>query len=173
MTRVYVGPVSAYDLGQVGELGLLEAFDGTAVVTDAVREAVDVEPAASNLAAFSEGRPGSEADDEHRERARAVLGSADAATDDATASVLAGVFADRDPEDRTAVGVVAEDRRLRRLADGFRATVTSSFGVVVRAAVEDRYLKRSHARRIVRRMDQHGLHTTGELRARAVGDLGE
>lgn len=51
------------------------------------------------------------------------------------AAVLAGVLAHGDPADRTAVGVVSEDARLRTLAEGLGAPVTSSFGVVVREQV--------------------------------------
>jgi hypothetical protein len=101
-------------------------------------------------------------------RARSVL---DATAVTPSVGVVAGILAHGDHDDRTAVGVVTEDRRLRSLAEGFGASVTSSFGVVVRAAVEDSTLKTSHVKRIVRRLDAHGLHMTGELRERALGDV--
>ena len=85
--------------------------------------------------------------------------------------MLAGVLAHRDSDDRAAVAVVSEDRTVRRMAQGLGAEVTSSFGVVVRAAIEDKYLKPTQAKRIVRRIDQHGTHLTGELRERAVGEV--
>mgnify|MGYP000480615639 FL=1 len=59
------------------------------------------------------------------------------------------------------------------MARGLGAEVTSSFGVVVRATLEDKYLSQSQAKRIVRRIDQHGMHLTGELRERAVGEISE
>lgn len=171
MTRIYVGPTAVYDLGQVGELSLLDAFEGTVVIPEPVGEEVTTEPASTNLAEFVETNSVETATpSEGLETARNLLG-VEGTT--AQVAVLAGVLADRDPEDRTAAAVVSEDQRLRRLAEGLSASVTSSFGVVVRAAVEDKYLKRSQAKRIVRRMDQHGLHMTGEVREEVLGEMQE
>jgi hypothetical protein len=103
------------------------------------------------------------------DRARKVLGD-DAPT--ASAAVVAGLIAHQDPGDRTAVAVVSEDRRLRRVGQGLGASVTSSFGVVIRAALSDPSIKPGHVKRIVKRMDGNGLHMTGEWRARAAGDAG-
>jgi len=96
-------------------------------------------------------------------------------TEDETheAAVLAGVLAHRDSDDRTAVAVLSEDTHLRALAHGLGATVTSSYGVVARAAIDDKYLSPSAAKRIIRRTDKHGLHMTGELRERAVGEVAD
>ncbi|MFB6150485.1 MAG: hypothetical protein ABEJ40_01640 [Haloarculaceae archaeon] len=171
MTRVYVGPTSAYSLGTVGELDLLEHLDGQLVVPEAVAEQVTTDPAKTGLADFVDEADVSQAvPDRAYERATDVLG-VEAGTHEA--AILAGVLAHADPDDRTAVGVVSEDRRLRTLAEGLGATVTSGFGVVVRAAIEDKYLSRAQAKRIVRRMDDHGLGMTGELREQAVGEIGE
>ncbi|WP_225333450.1 hypothetical protein [Halomicrobium urmianum] len=170
MTRIYVGPTTLYDLGQVGELSLLDAFDGDVVIPEAVADAVDVEPAATNLEGYLDaGDVETTADGEHAEQARSLLGRPLGAS----VAVIAGVLAHRDPEDRTAVAVLSQDRTVRRLAQGLGAEVSSSFGVVVRATIEDKYLKPSQAKRIVRRIDQHGLHMTGELRERAVGEVAE
>jgi len=170
MTRIYVGPTALYSLGQVGELGLLDAFDGDVVVPEPVIDAVSVEPAATNLAEFLDGDVETDVDSAHVGRARSVLGAKDIGPAE---TVLAGVLAHRDPADRSAVAVVSEDRTVRRTAQGLGAEVTSSFGVVVRAAIEDKYLSSAQAKRIVRRIDQHGMHLTGELRERAVGEVGE
>ncbi|MBX0321983.1 hypothetical protein EGH21_02945 [Halomicroarcula sp. F13] len=171
MTRIYVGPTALYSLGQVGELALLESFDGDVVVPDPVIEAVPVEPTATNLSEFLAGGDVETAVDEGQiERARTVLGEKDIG---AAVTVLAGVLAHRDQSDRSAVAVVSEDRTVRRTAQGLGAEVTSSFGVVVRAAIEDKYLSSRQAKRIVRRIDQHGMHLTGELRERAVGEIAE
>ena len=170
MTRIYVGPTSLYSLGQVGELALLDAFDGEVVVPDPVVDAVDVEPAATNLAEYLDGGVETRVDEAHVERARAVLGAKDVGPAE---TVVAGVLAHRDQRDRSAVAVVSEDRTVRRTAQGLGAEVTSSFGVVVRAAIEDKYLSPTQAKRIVRRIDQHGMHLTGELRERAVGEVAE
>jgi hypothetical protein len=51
--------------------------------------------------------------------------------------------------------------------------VTSAFGVVVRAAIEDKYFSRAQAKRVVRRIDDHGLGMTGQMREQVVGDLVE
>jgi len=52
-----------------------------------------------------------------------VLGVAD---DTHEAVILAGVLAHVDSDDRTAVGVVSEDARLRTLAEGFGASASRS-----------------------------------------------
>ncbi|WP_276271099.1 hypothetical protein [Haloarcula litorea] len=171
MTRIYVGPTALYNLGQVGELSLLDAFDGDVVIPDPVVDAVPVEPTTTNLEDYLDGGDVTAAvDDDRVEQARSLLGAKDLG---AAETVLAGVLANRDQSDRSAVAVVSEDRTVRRMAQGLGAEVTSSFGVVVRAAIEDKYLSPTQAKRIVRRIDQHGLHLTGELRERAVGEIGD
>jgi len=170
MSRIYVGPTAIYDLGMVGELDLLTSLDGTLVVPDEVAAEVDVEPARTALETFLDDEPiETDTDIAALDRARKVLGD-DAPT--ASAAVVAGLIAHRDPEDRTAVAVVSEDRRLRRVGQGFGASVTSSFGVVIRAALSTPSIKPGYVKRIVKRMDGHGLHMTGEMRERAVGEAG-
>lgn len=168
MTRIYVGPTALYSLGQVGELSLLDAFDGDIVIPEPVIDEVQVEPTATNLTEYRENGIDTGVDEAHVDQARSLLGDADLG---AAVTVLAGVLAYRDSNDRSAVAVVSEDRTVRRMAQGLGAEVTSSFGVVVRAAIEDKYLKPTQAKRIVRRIDQHGMHLTGELRERAVGEV--
>lgn len=168
MSRIYVGPTTLYDLGQVGELDLLTALDGELVVPDPVAAEITVEPARTALDRFLDEEDVTTALDEGElDRARQVLDVEDVT---ASVAVVAGILAHVDSEDRTAVAVVSEDRRLRSLATGFGASTTSSFGVVVRAALSDSSLKPGHVKRIVRRIDSHGLHMTGELRERAVGE---
>lgn len=169
MTRIYVGPTTVYSLGQVGELSLLNSFDGDIVIPDRVAEESTVQPTKTNLEDLFDGDDFERTtDDGEIERARHLLGEKDVG---AAVSVIAGVLAHRDPEDRSAVAVISEDRTVRRMARGLGAEVTSSFGVVVRATLEDKYLSPSQAKRIVRRIDQHGMHLTGELRERAVGEI--
>jgi predicted nucleic acid-binding protein len=171
MSRVYVGPTTVTALGTVGELALLEHFDGRPVLPDVVTDEVTTEPARTALVEFL-----AEADvlrgvpEAGYDRATGMLG-VEAGTHEA--AILAGVIADADSTDRTAVGVASEDLRVRRLAEGMGAAVTSSFGVIVRAAAEDKYLSRSQAKRIVRRMDDNGLGMTGAVREQVVGDIGE
>ncbi|MDQ2072955.1 hypothetical protein ACODNH_05740 [Haloarcula sp. NS06] len=168
MTRIYVGPTALYSLGQVGELSLLDAFDGDIVIPEPVINEVQVEPTATNLTEYRENGIDTDVDEAHVDQARSLLGDSDLGP---AVTVLAGVLAHRDSDDRSAVAVVSEDRTVRRMAQGLGAEVTSSFGVVVRAAIEDKYLKPTQAKRIVRRIDQHGMHLTGELRERAVGEV--
>ncbi|WP_135302019.1 hypothetical protein [Haloarcula amylovorans] len=170
MTRIYIGPTSLYSLGQVGELALLDAFDGDIVIPEPAIDDVRVEPTATNLSEYLETGVETTVDDDHVEQARSLLGEKDIG---AAVTVLAGVLAYRDQSDRSAVAVVSEDRTVRRMAQGLGAEITSSFGVVVRAAIEDKYLSPRQAKRIVRRIDQHGNHLTGELRERAVGEVAE
>lgn len=171
MTRVYVGPTSLTVLGTVGELDLLDHLDGRLVVPDCVEEQVSTEPARTAVADFLDETDVSRAvPDQAHEQATEAVGL-DADTHEA--AIVAGVLAHADREDRSAVGVVSEDARLRTLAEGFGASVTSAFGVVVRAASEDKYLSRTQAKRIVRRMDDHGLGMTGSVREQVVGDIGE
>ena len=63
------------------------------------------------------------------------------------------------------VGVVSDDRRVRTTARGLGATVTGTVGVIVRAVEEG--LDREEAYNLVRRIDAHGLHMTGDLRQKA------
>lgn len=170
MSRIYVGPTALYDLGMVGELELLTSLAGTLVVPEEVAAEITVEPARTALEAFIEDTPVETATDVAAlDKARKVLGD-DAPT--ASAAVVAGLIGHRDPDDRTAVAVVSEDRRLRRVGQGLGASVTSSFGVVIRAALSDPSIKPGHVKRIVKRIDGHGLQMTGEMRERAVGEAG-
>jgi len=170
MTRVYVGPTTLHALGSIGELNLLRALDGRLVVSEPVCEAVTTDPAKRALADFLDRTDVSTAiPDQAHERATELLG---VEADSPEAAMLAGVLAHANGGDRTAVAVVSEDRRVRRLAEGLGGTVTSSFGVVVRAASEDKYLSRTQAKRIVRRLDGRGPRMTGEMRERVVGEIG-
>jgi len=169
VTRIYVGPTALYSLGQIGELSLLDSFDGDIVIPEPVIESVAVEPTGTNLAEYLDGNGVETAvDDDHIEQAHLLLGAKDLG---AAGTVLAGVLAHRTESDRSAVAVVSEDRTIRLTAQGLGAEITSSFGVVVRATIEDKYLSPAQAKRIVRRIDQHGMHLTGELRERAVGEV--
>ncbi|MFW6017619.1 MAG: hypothetical protein ACOCPX_02225 [Halapricum sp.] len=168
MTFVHVGPTVLYDLGQIGELDLLSYFDGAIVIPAAVRAQITTEPAATNLAQYIDDstvitavRPAV------RKRAADALGL-DAGGYEA--ALLGGLFDETVEEDRTVL-VLSDDRRLRALAEGLGATVTGTFGVVVRAAVEDKYISPTEAKRIVSRLDGHGVQLTGQLKTAAIGEL--
>ena len=168
--RLYVDVTPLYDLGQIGDLDLLGAFDGTLVVPSAVADEVTVEPAATNLARFlDEHEVDTEPDTEGwLADARQLL---DASTDSSDVLLVACLLAARDRGEDAAL--VSDDRRLRAVADGLGATVTGTFGVVVRASLDDKYFPTSQAKRVIRRTDHHGLQMTGRLRERAIGEVGE
>lgn len=165
MTEVYLDATPLVALGQVGETGLLELLDGDVVIPAAVREAVDTEPARSNLDRFVDEHDAAVVELATDQTDRA-LGMFDVEEPTADTRVVEGVLAARETGD--AVGVVSDDRRVRHVAQGLGATVTGTYGIVIRAAVEE--LNRSAAKRVVRRVDSQGLHTTGELRERLLGD---
>jgi predicted nucleic acid-binding protein len=164
--KVYVGPTPLFDLGQVGELDLLGALDGDVVVPAAVADELTIEPVRTALARAdrSDLLDVAAVESDETERARHVLNES---TSTADVRIIEGVLVETSAERN--VGVVAGDRRLRTVAEGLGATVTGAFGVVVRAAAEDKYIKPDQAKRIARRLDSHGLHMTGEMRERAVG----
>ncbi|WP_207891154.1 DUF3368 domain-containing protein [Natrarchaeobius oligotrophus] len=78
--------------------------------------------------------------------------------------LIAAVLAHEDADD--SVAIVSDDRRVRTVARGLGATVTGTVGVIVRAVEEG--LSPNEAKAIVRRVDEHGLHMTAELRDKAI-----
>jgi len=177
MTRIHVGPGPLVDLGTVGETNLLGAFDGEIVIPEVVARDVSTEPAKTNMEKLvaDGGATREEIDTDYAERAAGILGVEKPVVESRLLEpVLAAMDDDQAAdavEDEPAVGLVTDDRRLRTVAEGLGAAVTGTFGVVVRAASEDKYLKTTQAKRIIRRIDSHGLHLTGELRAQAIGDV--
>lgn len=161
--RVLVDASAVIALGSVGELDRLAVFDGDVEIPPEVRTEVTTEPAATNLKSALEsglvdGSP--EIADNSIERAMDILEERERNGDvRLVADVLRETEADR------SIGVVSDDRRVRTVCRGFGATVTGTIGVVVRA-VEDG-LAASEGKALVRRIDDHGLHMTGELRERA------
>jgi predicted nucleic acid-binding protein len=168
MTFVHVGPTALYELGQIGELDLLEWFDGALVIPEAVQAEITTEPARTNLDRLLED--GSVITSVRPEVRAAVADALEIDPESYEAALLAGLFDDSVDDERTVL-VVSDDRRVRALAEGLGASVTGSFGVVVRAATQDKYLSSADAKRIVSRMDDNGVQLTGQLRARAIGDL--
>ena len=166
---ILVDATTLYDLGQIGELELLGAFEGEIVILDAVAAEVDVEPAAANLERYLDEYDVSTTVDglaEFEDDAMALL-DADERTSDV--SLVAALLAGRDGEED--VALVSGDKRLRAIADGLGATVTSAFGVVVRATADDNYFSTTQAKRVIRRTDHNGVHMTGTLRERAIGEV--
>lgn len=165
---ILVDATVLYELGMVGELDLLGAFDGDLVIPEAAVAEVDVEPAETNVERFlAEGGVSTAADtDGFEDDARALLGVEGLTAD---AVLVAAILAARDRGEDTAL--VSDDRRLRAIADGLGATVTGTFGTVARATTADKYFSTAEAKRVVRRTDSNGVQMTGRLREQAVGEV--
>lgn len=166
--RIHVDATPLYDLGQVGDLELLSLPDGRLVIPQSVVDEITVEPAATNLARFIEENAveTSLPPAEWLQDAAALL---DTEHEHSDVALIAGLLAARDSGHDAAL--ISDDRRLRAVADGLGATVTGTFGIVVRASMEDKYFSADQAKRVIRRTDHHGVQMTGRLRERAVGEV--
>ncbi len=163
MTRIFCDATTLIALGAIGELEHLTSFSGTLVVLQAVKNEVTTEPAKTNLSHFVETDDIETADPrihDRLEQAKTVLAETD---ENGDVFLIAAVLA-YTAEDRP-VGIISDDRRVRTTARGLGATVTGTIGVVVRAVKEG--LPREQAYTLVDRIDSHGLHMTGSLRAKA------
>jgi len=140
---------------------MLGRFDGDPVVLPAVSAEVTTEPARTALERWREAASirSEPPIDLEPNRGRAVLGDADVSAD---AWLLAAVLAHAEQP----VGLVSDDRRLRTVARGLGATVTGTIGVVVRAL--ETGVSAADGTQLIRRLDEHGLHMTAELRATAI-----
>jgi predicted nucleic acid-binding protein len=165
---IYVDATPLYDLGQIGELELLAAFETELVIPQRVIDEITVEPAATNLERLlDEHQVETDPDiEEWREDARRLL---DVTEETSDVALIACLLAARD-RDGEAI-LVSDDRRLRALAEGLGATVTGTFGVTARASMDDKYFSVTQAKRVIRRTDHHGLQMTGQLRERAIGEV--
>lgn len=166
--RVYVDATPLYDLGQVGDLDLLGVVDGDLTVPRAVVDELTVEPAATNLDRFL-AEYAVDTDPETEAWLDAAVQLLEASERTSDVHLVAGLLASRDRGEEFAL--VSDDRRLRAIADGLGATITGTFGIVVRASLDDKYFPKTQAKRVVRRTDHHGLQMTGQLRERAVGEV--
>jgi predicted nucleic acid-binding protein len=163
MTDVFLDATTLISLGTVGELDHLTAFAGALVVPPRVQDEVTTEPARTNLDRFIEReqiRTEVAGSADEVPRAREVLGEESETGDvQLIAAVLTYTGGDR------TIGIVSDDRRVRTTARGLGATVTGTVGVVVRAV--EGSLSPGDAHELVRRIDAHGLHMTGQLREKA------
>lgn len=173
--NVFVDATTLIALGAVGELDLLLELDGNPTVVPAVRREVTSEPASTNLETFvrtgqvlaTEALPFSNAGPDDAmghvvDRAAEMLGETEYVGD---VELVAATMFDLDG-DASDPGVVSDDQRVRTVCRGLGATVTGTVGVVVRA-VEERGMASTDGKNLVRRIDGHGLHMTGELRETA------
>lgn len=162
MTTIYVDATTLIALGTVGELELLTSFDGQLVVLPTVKEEVTSEPATMNLVRLLESTAvvSTPPVDINDEQAMDVLNEGQPNGDVRIVGAVLAHTALNDP-----VAVVSDDQRVRTVARGLGANVTGTIGVIVRAVEEG--LPETEAKAIVRRVDEHGLHMTAELRTKA------
>jgi predicted nucleic acid-binding protein len=166
--EIYVDATTIISLGNAGRLDLLNAFDGTVVVPDAVASEVTTEPANSNLRAFLDDGNAEESNapgvsDATPEATAEAMDLLDEDDENGDVVLIASVIRHRRRGD--GVAIVSDDRRVRRVAEGLGAEVTGTIGVVVRAVAEGR-LDEPAGLALVERLDERGLHTTAELRTR-------
>jgi predicted nucleic acid-binding protein len=157
--RVYIDATTLIALGNVGELDLLKNFDGELTVLPAVRREITTEPARSNVKRFAETDRVRTEESEYEEYVSTACDALGEGKVNGDVQIVAGVLAHDD------VAVVSDDRRVRTVSEGFGATVTGTVGVVVRAV--DEGMSADEAKEIIRRVDEHGLHMTAELRETA------
>lgn len=162
---IYVDATTLIALGSVGELELLTNFAGRIVVLDSVFGEVTTEPARQRLDRTCERRRIRRYSD-FGENNHFVLEAASILSEDSDTGdvqIIARVLVSNNNRQSTAV--ISDDRRVRTVAEGLGATVTGTIGVVVRAVHEG--MDPDEAKELVRRLDSHGLHMTGELRDKA------
>lgn len=173
--KILLDATTLIAFGRVGELDLLLEFDGDPVVLPAVRREVTSEPASTNVGNFvqhehvltGERLPFSnEGPDEVVrpivDRATETLGESEYSGD---VELVTAVMHELDA-DGSDPAVISDDRRVRTVCRGLGATVTGTVGIVIRA-VEERGMTSEEGKGLVRRIDGHGLHMTGELRETA------
>lgn len=167
---IIVDATTLISLGQVGALDLLLSFDRAILIEGEVLDEVSTEPARTNVDdlltkdAVEVNRGASDAfdgDAEADQKAKKLLGEADVNGD---VRIIADVIRAEQKNDERLV--VSDDKRVRTVADSLGATVTGTVGVIVRA-VTDRGMTSGEGKDLVRRVDSHGLHMTGELREKA------
>lgn len=162
MTPIYLDATPIIALGAIGELELVTEFDGKLIVLPEIQNEVTSEPARSNMKRLLE-----------RDRVKTSShiepadGSAMEILDESTLNgdvrLIGAVLGHVANEE--SVAIVTDDRRVRTVADGLGAQVTGTIGVIVRAVAEG--MSADEGKRLVRRVDSHGLHLTGELRETA------
>jgi len=159
--RAYVDATVLVALGTVGELDLLCHVPGRIAILPAVTDEVETDPEATNVDRFRERHdvtvPMPPA--EQLERARDVL---DRQRTDGDVALVAAVLDHVGDED---IVVLSDDTRVRNATGGMGATVSGTLGVLV-YAVEAGELPPPDAKSLLERIDDEGLHTTGELRDR-------
>ncbi|WP_135851939.1 hypothetical protein [Halorussus salinus] len=167
-TRILVDGTTLIALGRIGELDLLTCVDGKIHVVPEVETEVTTEPANTNLENFLDRHEAPDVsrvtdatgDASEYPEAKQILGEDEANGD---VQILAAILSDDHHED---FGVISDDNRVRTVVRGLGVTVTGTVGLLARA-VEERDMTEEDGKDLVRRVDSHGLHMTGELREKA------
>jgi predicted nucleic acid-binding protein len=165
---ILVDATTLIALGQVGELELLGCFGEIVYTPKIIIDEIYSEPAATNLKRSIEfDQITCFSGNLYRGEAMNLLGETERNGD---VDLIAVVLAELDSPDETIMGgkkaLISDDRRVRTVAQGLGVKVTGTIGVIVRAVAEGE-LDEEKAKRLVRRLDSHGLHMTGELREKA------
>lgn len=165
MKQIYLDVTPLIALGAVGELDVLTAFGGELIVPDRVFSEVTTEPARTNVERLLDGPARMESVPvDPVGQALDLLGDGEPSGD---AAIIGAVLHWR--ERGMEPGVVSDDRRVRTMADGLGATVTGTVGAIRRSVEEGR--DADEAADLVRRVDENGLHMTGELREEALKQI--
>jgi len=167
--RVCVDASTVLALGQIGELELLTIFDGHLIFPPEVVTEVTSEPARTNLRQLLDENKQREVKTDPTvhlsaiEEAKEILGESNQNGD---VRLISQTLVFTENNDAPSITIVSDDKRVRTVANGLGATVTGTVGVIVRA-VEERGITAEEGKDLVRRVDSHGLHMTGELREKA------
>jgi predicted nucleic acid-binding protein len=162
---VLVDATTPIALGNVGRVDLLKNFDGDLVVPELVAEEVTTDPAKTNVSSFldeSKRWDSSNVPEANVPRAVELLGDEQNTGD---VQIIVGVLHFQNANPDLDVAVVSDDRRVGTVARGLGVTVTGTVGVLVRAVHEGMDPEKSKS--LLRDIDSHGLHMTGELREKA------
>lgn len=165
---VYVDATTHIALGSVDALNRLTVIDREVVILDRINNEITTEPARTALQQFHKRagiRSPTAVDKNTIAQTQTMLGDPNQNGD---VALIARVLA-HDGDD---IAVVSDDQRVRTMARTLRATVTGTVGIVVRAVAAER-LTAEEAKKLVRRLDSHGLHMTGELREQADELIGD
>jgi predicted nucleic acid-binding protein len=166
-SRILADATVLIALGQIGELDLLTCLNGGISVVPKVESEVTTEPANTNLENFLDHhelphvtRINAKGTEPEYTEAKQILGENEVNGD---VQILTTILTD---EEHDNFGVISDDQRVRTVSRRLGATVTGTVGIITRA-VDERNMTVDEGKDLVRRVDSHGLHMTGELREKA------
>ena len=166
-SRILADATVLIALGQIGELDLLTCLNGGISVVPKAESEVTTEPANTNLGNFLDHhelphvtRINAKGTEPDYTEAKQILGENEVNGD---VQILTAILAD---EEHDNFGVISDDQRVRTVSRRLGATVTGTVGIIARA-VDERNMTVDEGKDLIRRVDSHGLHMTGELREKA------